>query len=117
MPFAYFGLVGENGNGNTTLLRSLARELACTSGHIRYHFPASDDYELRTRLVYIPQRPGYYAFYAYDYEQGVRPHHWLDDWVSDFAFQVMFDANVVAVFVAMAVLSVQIRRWKGIPEE
>lgn len=50
------GLVGENGNGKTTLLRSLCGELIPTSGYIRYHFEYEDIYDLRTKLVYIPQR-------------------------------------------------------------
>src|SRR5688572_5557144 len=31
------GVVGENGNGKTTLLRSIAGQLAIDSGSIRYH--------------------------------------------------------------------------------
>ncbi|WP_130734549.1 ATP-binding cassette domain-containing protein [Flavobacterium sp. J27] len=50
------GLVGENGNGKTTLLRSLCGELAPTEGKIHYHFEYDDIYDLRTKLVYIPQR-------------------------------------------------------------
>lgn len=52
------GLVGENGNGKTTLLRALGGELMPDSGTIDYHFtkPYHNSYELRTRLVYIPQR-------------------------------------------------------------
>lgn len=52
------GLVGENGNGKTTLLRLIAAELKPDSGSIRYPFvrDAEDDYDLRTRLVYIEQR-------------------------------------------------------------
>mgnify|MGYP006161641927 CR=1 FL=1 len=50
------GLVGENGNGKTTLLRSLCGELHPTSGTIQYHFKYDDLYDLRTKLVYIPQR-------------------------------------------------------------
>lgn len=50
------GLVGENGNGKTTLLRLLCGELHTTSGIIKYNFPHEDLYDLRTKLVYIPQR-------------------------------------------------------------
>lgn len=50
------GLVGENGNGKTTLLRSLCGELHPTSGTINYQFLYDDLYDLRTKLVYIPQR-------------------------------------------------------------
>ncbi|MEC4003769.1 ABC transporter ATP-binding protein [Flavobacterium sp. SUN052] len=50
------GLVGENGNGKTTLLRCLCGELFATSGKIKYHFKSDDEFDLRTKLVYIPQR-------------------------------------------------------------
>lgn len=51
------GLVGENGNGKTTLLRMLAKELSISSGRIQYHFQdKEDDYALRSQLIYIPQR-------------------------------------------------------------
>jgi ABC-2 type transport system ATP-binding protein len=50
------GLVGENGNGKTTLLRSLCGELHPSSGTINYQFQYDDLYDLRTKLVYIPQR-------------------------------------------------------------
>jgi ABC-2 type transport system ATP-binding protein len=50
------GLVGENGNGKTTLLRLLCGELYATSGKIEYNFSYTDVFELRTNLVYIPQR-------------------------------------------------------------
>ncbi len=53
-----YGLVGENGNGKTTLLRVLAKELACTSGQLSFRFDDNtySNYDLRTHLVYIPQR-------------------------------------------------------------
>lgn len=53
-----YGLVGENGNGKTTLLRILARELYYNQGNINYTFSKApaDDYDLRSKLVYIPQR-------------------------------------------------------------
>lgn len=52
------GLVGENGNGKTTLLRALGGELQPDSGKIDYQFstPYKNSYDLQTRLVYIPQR-------------------------------------------------------------
>ncbi len=50
------GLVGENGNGKTTLLRSICGELHPSSGSIKYNFEYSDLFDLRTKLVYIPQR-------------------------------------------------------------
>jgi ABC-2 type transport system ATP-binding protein len=50
------GLVGENGNGKTTLLRLLCGELYPTSGNMEYHFSAANQFDLRAQLVYIPQR-------------------------------------------------------------
>jgi len=52
------GLVGENGNGKTTLLRLLCGELHATHGELNYNFDFEDQFELRTKLVYIPQRTG-----------------------------------------------------------
>lgn len=53
-----YGLVGENGNGKTTLLRILAKEIAYNQGELFYNFNSApvNDYDLRTKLVYIPQR-------------------------------------------------------------
>jgi ABC-2 type transport system ATP-binding protein len=53
-----YGLVGENGNGKTTLLRCLAQELSTTAGSLDFHFnrATADSYDLRSQLVYIPQR-------------------------------------------------------------
>lgn len=58
------GLVGENGNGKTTLLRILASELKPDTGKIVYSFPEGDlgDYALKTKLIYIEQRiPRWYG--------------------------------------------------------
>lgn len=53
-----YGLVGENGNGKTTLLRILAQEISLNQGELNYQFDSvpKDEFELRTKLVYIPQR-------------------------------------------------------------
>lgn len=52
------GLVGENGNGKTTLLRIIAGELKPTSGNLNYPFINDLPYtfDWKTRLVYVPQR-------------------------------------------------------------
>jgi ABC-2 type transport system ATP-binding protein len=52
------GLVGENGNGKTTLLRIIAGELKADTGTIEYHFKAasSHPYDIQSRLIYIEQR-------------------------------------------------------------
>ncbi len=53
-----WGLVGENGNGKTSLLRVIAKDLGFDEGTIRF----SDDleqlklYNQRSHLAYIPQR-------------------------------------------------------------
>ncbi len=59
------GLVGENGNGKTTLLRILANELTFDEGTVFYNFEnkETDIYNLRSKLIYIPQRtPTWYGF-------------------------------------------------------
>ncbi len=53
------GLVGENGNGKTTLLTLLAKEISANVADMRYFTQPEpkSHYELRTQLAYIPQRP------------------------------------------------------------
>lgn len=53
-----YGLVGENGNGKTTLLRILAKQISFSQGELHYSFneKPNDEYDLCTKLVYIPQR-------------------------------------------------------------
>ena len=58
------GLVGENGNGKTTLLRLLARDLKEDQGTLSFKAEKTSKtlYELRTKLIYIPQRvPKWYG--------------------------------------------------------
>ncbi len=57
-PGEVWGLVGENGNGKTTLLRILAKELKFDSGEISFfnEINSLKNYDQRTKLVYIPQR-------------------------------------------------------------
>ena len=60
-PSQIIGLVGENGNGKTTLLRLLYGELLPDTGTLSYHLqsiPANYSfYDIKTRLSFIPQRP------------------------------------------------------------
>ncbi|MDD2984034.1 MAG: ABC transporter ATP-binding protein [Crocinitomicaceae bacterium] len=61
-PGEVIGLVGENGNGKTTLLRILAQELSFDAGTIEYAIADKERYDLRTQLIYIPQRtPTWYG--------------------------------------------------------
>ena len=57
------GLVGENGNGKTTLLRLIAGELKADKGEVTYPFArAQDEYDLKSKLIYIEQRiPRWYG--------------------------------------------------------
>jgi ABC-2 type transport system ATP-binding protein len=60
-PGQIVGLVGENGNGKTTLLRLLFGELKTDTGKINYNIPQTEKsasfYDIKTQLAFIPQRP------------------------------------------------------------
>ncbi len=57
------GIVGENGNGKTTMLRMIAGELMSDEGSIKYNaFPNADNYSVKQQLAFIPQRiPRWYG--------------------------------------------------------
>ena len=59
-----FGLLGPNGAGKTSLLRMMATAMRPSSGSLRLlgRDPGSYDSrrEIRRRLGYLPQNPGYY---------------------------------------------------------
>lgn len=58
------GLVGENGNGKTTLLRILAKEISSDFGDIQFNLKKKHEstFDLRTKLTYVPQRtPKWYG--------------------------------------------------------
>lgn len=58
------GVVGENGNGKTTLLRSVAGQLATDGGTIQYHLLQHPDYyAIKNHIAFIPQRiPRWYGY-------------------------------------------------------
>ena len=57
------GVVGENGNGKTTLLRCLSAQLALDNGSITYtQLKQPDNYAIKHHLAFIPQRiPRWYG--------------------------------------------------------
>lgn len=57
------GVVGENGNGKTTLLRCIAGQLAIDGGNIDYtQLNNPDEYKVKHSIAFIPQRiPRWYG--------------------------------------------------------
>lgn len=57
------GVVGENGNGKTTLLRCLAGQLSIDTGKLKYDLLKDPDYYLiKNHIAFIPQRiPRWYG--------------------------------------------------------
>lgn len=76
-PGCILGLVGENGNGKTTLLRLLAGDLAPNAGQLDWGSPQTDPYRLRTQLAYIPQRPHQWGGRLMDHLQCAARSHGL----------------------------------------
>lgn len=62
-PGEIIGVVGENGNGKTTLLRSIARELSIDEGLLQFDMLNNpDDYTIKHHVAFIPQRiPKWYG--------------------------------------------------------
>lgn len=63
------GLVGENGNGKTTLLRMVAGDLAIDGGSIEYYFdgvPVQNWEYIKKKIAFIPQRLERWYGNAYD---------------------------------------------------
>jgi ABC-2 type transport system ATP-binding protein len=63
-----FGLLGPNGAGKTTLLRMMATAVSPTSGQIQLLGRDPGSYgprrEIRRKLGYLPQNPGYYQAFT-----------------------------------------------------
>ena len=76
-PGHILGLVGENGNGKTTLLRLLAGDLAPDAGTLDWGAPQRDPYGLRSQLAYIPQRPHQWGGRLMDHLQYAARSHGL----------------------------------------
>ncbi len=50
------GVVGENGNGKTTLLRILAKLLMPSSGDLNFELDSSIPFDMKREIAFIPQR-------------------------------------------------------------
>lgn len=79
-PATIIGLVGENGNGKTTLLRLLYGELLPDNGTIAYnlyhhHTPLKTAYNIKSALAFIPQRPNKWYGSLMDNLQFVSTHY------------------------------------------
>lgn len=74
------GLVGENGNGKTTLLRLLYGELTADKGSVQYNVTRNnvvlkDTYSIKSALAFIPQRPNKWYGPLMDNLQFVSTHY------------------------------------------
>jgi len=86
-----YGLVGENGNGKTTLLTILASLIKKSSGTILYSFlsPTTDLYDLKTKLVYIPQRTSKWYGSVIDNLKFALVHHGVSGEKNEFLVHMM----------------------------
>lgn len=100
------GLVGENGNGKTTLLRLLCGELSATHGELKYNFSYKDQFDLRTKLVYIPQRTG--TWYGSMFEN-------LQFTASSYGYKPEENKLVVELIIArLSLRKYRNHRWKDL---
>jgi len=86
-----FGLVGENGNGKTTLLTILGYLLKTSSGDLNFSFSENlkDDYDLKSKLVYIPQRTGVWYGSVIDNLKFALVHHGVKGTKNDLLVYMM----------------------------
>lgn len=58
------GVVGENGNGKTTLLRCISGQLSLDGGSVDYHLLRNENYyNIKQYVAFVPQRiPKWYGF-------------------------------------------------------
>ena len=81
LPGQIIGLVGENGNGKTTLLRLLFGQLSPDQGTVDYALrelpPHPGFYDIKTRLAFIPQRPNAWYGSLMDNLQFTAAHYGL----------------------------------------
>lgn len=86
-----FGLVGENGNGKTTLLTILALLNKTSAGTVDYYLsdaPATN-YQLKSKLVYIPQRTGVWYGKVLDNLKFALVHHGIKGETNDLLVYMM----------------------------
>jgi len=86
-----FGLVGENGNGKTTLLTILALLNKTTAGTVDYYLSdqPKTNYQLKSKLVYIPQRTGVWYGSVLDNLKFALVHHGIKGETNDLLVYMM----------------------------
>ncbi len=86
-----FGLVGENGNGKTTLLTILALLNKTSAGTVDYFLSDNPktNYQLKSKLVYIPQRTGIWYGSVIDNLKFALVHHGIKGETNDLLVYMM----------------------------